>query len=61
MTKDNRQDRAHELQDQIENTINRFVAEWNVTLAEAVGVLEIIKIGLMMENVDDGEEEDEEA
>lgn len=57
MNEDNHDNRVNEFQDQIESAIDRFIAEWNLTLTEAVGVLEIVKHDLMMRHTEGQEKE----
>jgi putative Mn2+ efflux pump MntP len=62
MTDDNMNHRVDALGESIENTINHFRREWDISLAEVIGTLCCIGVFMMVEayNESDGEDESNE-
>ena len=48
-----RQERIYQVTKEIENTISRCVAEYDITLAELIGILEIIKFSELKRGLND--------
>tara|TARA_R100001244_G_scaffold95839_1_gene71892 strand:- start:372 stop:551 length:180 start_codon:yes stop_codon:yes gene_type:complete len=55
------EDQQDQFQDEMTNIINRFSTEYDLTYASMVGVMEVIKFGLLAElqyHMDEGEDEE---
>lgn len=46
--------------EEVESVVRRFRLEWNLTYSEAIGVLELVKHGLLLEAIEETEGCDDE-